>query len=100
VGTIVLFLIGCASISLAAGFTTIWTRWIAVAMAALLAVVFVVAAGGMVAWHVMPHPSCAADQLCQGDPTPSFLAALLIWIFFLLVIVLLGVRTAELVREA
>ena len=89
---------GSILVAFASGISTIWTRWIAVATAAFLALVYLVPAGWDFAWKLANSPSCPEESECTAAFGVVFMD--LFWVFFLLVVLLLGVRIAELVREA
>ena len=91
-------LFGSILVAFASGISTLWTRWIAVTTAAFLALVYLVPAGWDVAREFAKYPSCSYECPVSGALGTFFTH--LFWVFLLLVVLLLGVRIADLVREA
>lgn len=91
-------LFGSILVAFASGISTLWTRWIAVTTAAFLALVYLVPAGWDVAWELARNPSCAYE--CPVDAAFGRLFMHLVWVILLLVVLMLGFRIADLVREA
>ena len=79
----------------ASGVTTVWTRWIAVATAALFFLAYVSIAACLLVWYYATSPSCENDG-CK--PEAFFILFGPIYIFFYLMLMLFGALAARLLR--
>ena len=94
-----LLLLGSIFVAFAAGVTTIWTRWIAIATVALFFLAYIAIIGAVLVWTSVTSPDCASAQ--HGDCKAAGFIVMFagpMWGFFLLVVMLAGAIIASFAR--